>query len=140
MHKRISSFPFFEPPEDESKDDFDARHVTMLLDCARLVKEYGSDGGIEIDQLVQREHFREDAYGIAMGLAEDFWRCWEEHGLAARGGLPDMILKLALAWCGIVARMAFIAGVERGKMEGSLGPLLADVDLSGVGEGGDGLG
>lgn len=140
MHKRISSFPFFEPPEGESKEDFEVRQVTMLLDCARLVKEYGRDGGEVIDQLAQHEHFREDAYGIAMGLAEDFWRCWEEHGLAPRGELPDTILKLALAWCGIVARMAFIAGVERGRMESSLGPLLADVDLSGLGEGGDGLG
>lgn len=140
MYKRIASFPFFEPPSDETPGEWNVRHVAMLQDCARLVQEYGRDGGIEIDQLVQHEHLREDAYGIAIGLTDDLGRAWEEHGLAARGKLPDTLLKLALAWCGMVARVAFIAGVGRGRMESSLGPLLADVPLSGLGEGGDGLG
>ena len=123
MGTRINSFPFFEPDENDYRAD------ELEESASRLVEAYGKDGGEGVAQMLRGDGVADDCYALSYGLSHDMWAAWENAGFHHRSTLGDELLKLAMVWCGIVARQAFIAGVASQQEADSLEQLLEGIDF-----------
>lgn len=130
MRTRIKGFPWIELSEDEAKDDeFIARvrqHATELADC------YTEGEAEEIDRLLEAEPFQMDGMAILSGLCHDTWITKTKRGVACRDDLSDVLLSIAIFWCGVAAARGFLAGVRHHDQTANFDTLWATLEAAGL--------
>ena len=133
MPHQTDVFPFFELDDAEETLAATPEHALAVRQrVVDLLDEYGESGGDEIEHMLQEDGAVDTWYALAFGLTHDTWAMWESRGFAPRSVLSDMLLKIALSWCGVIARRAFIAGVAYQKRAAKLGSLWATLEGAGI--------
>lgn len=130
MRIRMQNFPWTEMSEAEAEDDeFVARvrqHATEMADC------YARGEAEEIGHLLETESFPIDGIAILTGLCHDTWVTKRKRGVACRDELGDIVLNIALFWCGVAAIRGFLAGARHHSQTGNLDTLWATLEATGV--------